>query len=126
MKNTILSITLFLIVVFLVFFANKELITLCSEITNESIEIEELLDNEDFDKAYDKSVKLLDILKNESFIATMYINHTDIDDILSQLVRLTVLIKSEDKSESLATLHVIKYNSERIKSLQELSPENIF
>lgn len=125
MKNTIISLILFLTVIGFVIFANGKLIQLCDEISKESSKIEELIDNDNWNESYKKSVKLLELLKTDGFISSIYINHTDIDELINNTVRATVLIKCHDKAESLSTLHLIKYNADRIKQLQYPNLENI-
>ena len=125
MKNTIISLILFFIVVGFVIFSNNELIKLCDEISKESSQIEELLDSGNWNESYKKSVKLLELLKTDGFVSSIYINHTDIDELINNTVRATVLIKCHDKAESLSTLHLIKYNADRIKQLQYPTLNNI-
>lgn len=125
MKNAIASLILFLAVMGFIFFANSKLIQLCDHISTESAKIEKLLDNKKWDESYSESVKLLNKLKEDDLLSSIYINHTELDALVDQTVRLTVLVKCKDESESLSTLHLIKYSAERIKKLQSPSIENI-
>lgn len=125
MKNSIVSLILFFSAVAFIFFANSELIKLCDEISNDSNKIEKLLNEKKWDESYAESVKLLKNLDESNSISSIYISHIELDAIVDQTVRLTVLIKSKDESESLATLHLIRYTAERIKELQYPSIENI-
>ena len=125
MKNSIVSLILFFSAIIFIFFANSELIKLCDQISDDSDRIERLLDDKKWDESYNESVKLLKKLDESNSISSIYISHIELDAIVDQTVRLTVLIKSRDESESLATLHLIRYNAERIKELQYPSIENI-
>lgn len=125
MKNSIVSLILFFSAVAFIFFANSELIKLCDKISSDSDKIEKLLNEKKWDESYDESVKLLKNLDESNSISSIYISHIELDSIVDQTVRLTVLIKSRDESESLATLHLIRYSAERIKELQYPSIENI-
>ena len=125
MKNSIVSLILFFSAVAFIFFANSELIKLCDKISRDSDKIEKLLNEKKWDESYDESVKLLKNLDESNSISSIYISHIELDSIVDQTVRLTVLIKSRDESESLATLHLIRYSAERIKELQYPSIENI-
>lgn len=125
MKNIIFSLVLFLIVTTFILFSNSEIQTLCADIIDKSNKLEETLDKKDFETAYTYSLDLLDLLKSNAFIYTIYLNHLDIDAIVDESVKLTVLIKSEDLSSSLASLHLIKYNAERLMNLQKVTIENI-
>ncbi|MEG1003263.1 MAG: DUF4363 family protein [Clostridium sp.] len=125
MKNTVLSIILFLTVIGFVFFAHNELINLCDTISADSEKIEELLNENNWDKAYADSVVLLELLRNESFISSMYTNHVELDQLVDNTVLLTVNIKCKTKNDALAALHVVKYNAARIKELQSPKIRNI-
>ncbi|GAA0068508.1 hypothetical protein UT300003_00310 [Clostridium sardiniense] len=126
MKNVIISLILFLAVMGFMLFANSKLIQLCNDISTESAQIEELLNAKKWDESYAASVKLLNKLEEDGTVSSVYINHTEVDALIDNTVKLTVLVKCKDESESLSTLHVIKYNAERIKELQYPSLENIF
>lgn len=125
MKNAIISLILFLAVMGFMLFANSELIDLCDDISKESAQIEELLNDKKWDESYDASVKLLNKLQEDGTVSSVYVNHTEVDAIIDNTVKLTVLVKCKDESESLSTLHLIKYNAERIKELQYPSIKNI-
>lgn len=125
MKNAIISLILFLAVMGFMLFANSELINLCDDISKESAQIEELLNDKKWDESYDASVKLLNKLQEDGTVSSVYVNHTEVDAIIDNTVKLTVLVKCKDESESLSTLHLIKYNAERIKELQYPSIKNI-
>ncbi|MGG7078343.1 DUF4363 family protein [Clostridium sardiniense] len=125
MKNTIISLILFLAVMGFMLFANSELINLCDDISKESAQIEELLNDKKWDESYAASVKLLNKLQEDGTVSSVYVNHTEVDAIIDNTVKLTVLVKCKDESESLSTLHLIKYNAERIKELQYPSIKNI-
>ncbi|MBY0756699.1 DUF4363 family protein [Clostridium sardiniense] len=126
MKNVIISLILFLAVMGFMLFANSKLIQLCNDISTESSQIEELLNAKKWDESYAASVKLLNKLEEDGTVSSVYINHTEVDALIDNTVKLTVLVKCKDESESLSTLHVIKYNAERIKELQYPSLKNIF
>ena len=125
MKNIIVSLILFLTVTTFIVFSDSKIQTLCSDIISRSNKLEETIDNNDFETAYNYSVELLDLLKSNAFICTIYLNHLDIDSIIDESVKLTVLVKSKDLSNSLVSLHLIKYNAERLMKLQNITIENI-
>ncbi|MFR9239523.1 MAG: DUF4363 family protein [Clostridium baratii] len=125
MKNTIVSIILFITVIGFVSFAHNELIELCDNINKESEEIEELINKDNWNKAYEKSVALLNKLKDESLVSSMYINHVELDQLVDNTVLVTVNVKCKTKNDALASLHVVKYNSNRIKEMQNPKLRNI-
>lgn len=125
MKNTIVSIILFITVIGFVSFAHNELIDLCDAINIDSERIEELINEDNWDKAYEESVSLLSKLKDESLVSSMYINHVELDQLVDNTVLVTVNVKCKAKNDALASLHVVKYNSNRIKEMQNPKLRNI-
>lgn len=125
MKNTIVSIILFITVIGFVSFAHNELIDLCDNINKDSEKIEELINEDKWDKAYEESVALLSKLKDESLVSSMYINHVELDQLVDNTVLVTVNVKCKTKNDALAALHVVKYNSNRIKEIQNPKIRNI-
>ncbi|CUQ18114.1 hypothetical protein BH721_06890 [Clostridium baratii] len=125
MKNTIVSIILFITVIGFVSFAHNELIDLCDAINMDSERIEELINEDNWDKAYEESVSLLSKLKDESLVSSMYINHVELDQLVDNTVLVTVNVKCKSKNDALASLHVVKYNSNRIKEMQNPKLRNI-
>ena len=125
MKNTIVSIILFITVIGFVSFAHNELIDLCDAINMDSERIEELINEDNWDKAYEESVSLLSKLKDESLVSSIYINHVELDQLVDNTVLVTVNVKCKSKNDALASLHVVKYNSNRIKEMQNPKLRNI-
>lgn len=125
MRNVIISIILFFSLFGLVFFANNHLIEFCGNIVNSCEKIEDLIESDKYDEAYNASVDLLFYMQEQAFISTIYINHTEVDSLVNQTVALTVQIKCRSESDALSTLHIIKYTSTMIKCLQSPNIRNI-
>lgn len=125
MKNTILSIGLFLILFICLFFADKSLDSTCNEIAIKCEEIEILINTEDYDKCYAEAVDLLRLMEKEGSTASMYVNHVDYDCLINESLKLAIYIKEEDYSEALASLHVLRYGARNMKDIQRTNLKNL-
>lgn len=125
MKNSLLSIGLFIILFICLFFADKNLVSTCNEIAIKCEEIEILLNTNDNDKAYMEAVSLLRLMEKESSTASMYVNHVDYDCIINESLKLTIYIKEKDHGEALASLHVLRYASRNMKDIQSPNLKNL-
>lgn len=126
MKNAIISIIVFFVLLIGIFFLNKSIINLCNSIEYKTEDIEVTLLNEDYDKAYDKSLDLLYYLQEGDFIASIYTNHQDFDSLRHEAIRLCLYISKNEIGEAYASLHFIKYSAQTIKHLQSVTLGNIF
>lgn len=125
MKNSIISICLFLATMLLVFFLNNSLLNLCDEVQSRSDIIEETILNNDFEKAFEQSMDLVDLLKEKNFEASIYITHECFDALVDEAVKLSVFVQYNDGVDANASLHAIKNMAENIKKLQIPTLENI-
>lgn len=125
MKNTILSIGLFIILFICLFFADKSLVSTCNEIYVKCEEIEISLNTKDDDKAYTQSVALLRFIEKEGCIASIYVNHVDYDFLINESLRLSIYIKEKDYSEALSSVHVLRYGSRNMKDIQKTNLKNL-
>ena len=126
MKNAMLSIILFFSLLIGIFFLNSSVVNLCDSIKYKTDDMEIVLLNEDYDKAYEKSLDLLNYLEGNDFIPSIYTNHQDFDSIRHEAARLCVYISNNDIGEAYSSLHFIKYSVQTIKHLQKVSLGNIF
>lgn len=125
MKNSIISILLFIALIIGLLFLNHKFTSLCTDVIEKCERIEILLDEKEDFLAYEESVKLLNYIKDKSDIPALYLNHLDYDLLINESLKLSLYIKGNDKSESLATLHLIKYSAEHLKELQNPNIKNI-
>lgn len=126
MKNSIISIILFFTLLGFVLYANTDLLNLCDSIVYESEKIETLVTAGEWEDAYTTSINLITILKEDSVLASIYINHSDLDNMINEAVKLSQYVKYEDKTESQASACSLKYSSSNIKRLYLTTIENIF
>ena len=84
MKNSIISIVLFLCTMVLVFFLNNSLIQLCDEVHQRADVMEETILNGDLESAFEHSMDLVDLLKEKNFEASIYITHEYFDTLVDE------------------------------------------
>jgi Domain of unknown function (DUF4363) len=126
MRNSLISISLFIILIVGILYLNNGFIKICSKAEISSNEIEELISNKEYDLAYEKSEELLSYIDGNDGIPTIYLNHTDYDVIVNECLKLCIYIEERDISEALASLHLIKYSVTHLKDLQKVNIKNIF
>lgn len=125
MKNTYISIFLFIALVIGLFLLNNKFVNLCNEIIFKCDVIEELLNNYDENKAYDDAVALIELIKDEADVPAIYLNHVDYDMLKNEALKLSLYIKGEDRAESLATLHSVRSTAEHLRDLQTPNLKNL-
>lgn len=126
MKNTLFAILLFFALLGFVCYSNNELIKLCDSIIESCEEIDALIATDEWKDAFSGSENLILHLKEDSAIASIYINHTDLDNMISESVKLTQYIRYENQAESQASVNALKYAANNIKRLHKATIENIF
>lgn len=125
MRNTIISIGLFIALVIGLFFLNNKFVDLCNEIIVKCDLIEESLNNYDEDKAYEDSVALIDMVKEKADVPAIYLNHVDYDVLKNDALKLSLYIRGDDRAESLATLHAVRSTAEHLRDLQTPNIKNL-
>ena len=125
MKNTIISFSLFFLVLGFVSFSNNTLVKFCNKTLEISNEIEGFIGEGKWKESYDKTLELKSIMSENFPSISIYINHTDMDNLNIEILKLTQYVKEQDSAEGLATLHVIKCYAEYMKELQEINIVNI-
>ncbi|HCW53035.1 MAG TPA: hypothetical protein DG753_04685 [Clostridium sp.] len=125
MKNSLISLGLFLCAIILIFFLDRSLINLCNEIQQKTDIIEQTILENDFETAFDQSMELVDLLKEKNFVSSIYVTHECFDSLVDESVKLSVYIQYNDAVDSNATLHCIKNMTQDMKELQTPTLENI-
>ncbi|MGL4773522.1 MAG: DUF4363 family protein [Clostridium sp.] len=126
MRNAILSIILFFLIMFFVGYANNKLVEMCDIIIDESQEIEFLILKDEWEDAFIKSVELMDTIKENELITSIYLNHQETDHLTDEALRLNIFSECKTRDEALVSVHHLKYSSYTIKDLHKLSLKNIF
>ena len=125
MKNTIISIFLFIALIIGLFFLNNKFVNLCNEIILRCDLIEESLNNYEEDKAYNDAVALIELIKEEADVPAIYLNHVDYDVLKNDALKLSLYIRGDDRAESLATLHAVRSTAEHLRDLQTPNFKNL-
>jgi hypothetical protein len=126
MRNVIISFVIFIGMVIIMAFSLNYLNKVCTEMEKASDKLEVLINNKDWDKAYDDSKKLLEEWDKYSRIIPIFANHSELDTLNNEMLRLTQYVKCKTQNEALASLHVIKFYLNNTKELQEFNIQNIF
>lgn len=125
MKTTYISTILFLCLILFISFADFKLQKLYNNISVESDIIEDLLNDYNWDLAYEKTTTLIENIKKESLLSSVYVNHVDFDNISNEAIKLCSYIQCEDISESHVSANILKSYAQIIKELNKFSLKNI-
>ncbi|MBW6411315.1 DUF4363 family protein [Clostridium weizhouense] len=125
MKNVIFSILLFFSILILVYFSNNSLIKLCDNISTLAEDIEITLIKGEIEDAYIQSIDLLNLIHQDGFITSIYVNHQEFDNLVNDTVKLSVYLSHKDIPDANSTLHTLKYNTQNLKKLQKPTLKNI-
>ena len=125
MRNSIISVALFIALLVGLFFLNNKFVKLCNEIILKCDLIEEYLNNYEEDKAYEDAVALNDMIIEEADVPAIYLNHVDYDLLKNDALKLSLYIRGEDRAESLATLHSVRSTAEHLRDLQTPNLKNL-
>lgn len=126
MKNVIASFIIFMIMIFSILFSINYLENTCSYYKNIISSLETTIKNEEWDEAYKTTNILLEDWEKESKIVSIFINHEYVDGMHVELLRLTQYVNCKNKSDSLASVHSIKFLVDDIIDFEKLSLQNIF
>ena len=126
MKNTLISIILFCLLLGFVMYTNISLEKLCYNVTSKCETIEDYLNNNNWDLAYIESKDVLIEIEENALLSSIYLNHCDFDNLHNEAIKLTQYIKYNDISESNAAVSILKISAQNIKNLNKPTIENIF
>ena len=126
MKNVIISICIFIVMLIAIFFSLNYLTKTCDNLMTQCDELEDIISKETWDNSYEKSMDLLEDLQDKHNILSMFIHHQEIDNMTNELYKFTQYVKGKNKDEALASIHVVKFYIEHIEDLQKVTIQNIF
>ena len=126
MKNSLLSIIIFLILISFLFYSDIKFKNLCTETINDCEFLEYGLSSENKEDSCESAMVIFSRLDEENIIPSIYINHLDYDVLLNEALKLTVYIEEDDMAEASASLHLLKFATKHIKELQVPAFKNIF
>lgn len=126
MKNSIISLIIFILMLSTMFYSVNYLNKVCTKIEKTSNQLEEMLNQEQWEEAYQVSKDMLEEWKKYHTIIPIFANHAELDNLNNEMLKLTQYIKCKNKDESLASTHVIKFFLESLIELQKVNLQNIF
>lgn len=125
MKNLILSISLFIIMICSILFSTSFLIKTNEHLVEHIDLIKSYVENDMWDDAdYEFDILFNHWIKESKLIA-IFINHNDLDNVTNEIYRLKEYLEIEERGESVATLGSIYYNFNKIINLEKIRFENI-
>ena len=126
MKSFYISLALFFVMIISIIFSINYLNKICKQLEQIDISMEQDVNNESWDTAYTSSIDFMNKWKKYSENISVFVDHKEIDNIHNELWRLTQYIKCENKDETLASLHVIKFFLNHIMDMEKMNIQNIF
>lgn len=126
MKNSLISIFIFLILISFLFYSNMKFKNLCTDTINDCEFLEYGLSSENKEESFEAAMIIFSRLDEQNIIPSIYINHLDYDVLLNEALKLTVYIEKDDMSEASTSLHLLKFAAQHIKDLQVPDLKNIF
>ena len=126
MKNSLISIFIFLVLISFLFYSDMKFKNLCTETINDCEFLEYGLSSENKEESFQAAMIIFSRLDEQNIIPSIYINNLDYDVLLNEALKLTVYIEEDDMSEASASLHLLKFAAQHIKDLQVPDLKNIF
>lgn len=126
MKNVLIAFSLFVTMIIGIFLSINVINHSCAKLQNLNCALENYIIKENYKDAYKLSLNYIAEWNKTSKFLTVYEHHEDLDHIDSEILKLTQYIKIKDKSEGLATVHIMKYLVEHIMSHEKVSISNVF
>ncbi len=126
MKNMIISFSLFVVMILSMSFSIGYLNKTCKSLLNDCDKLEEDISDERWNNIYEDSVDFLHKVQKDSKTLSIFIDHQELDNMSNELYKFTQYTKWENKEESLASLHVVKFYLNHIQELQKINVQNIF
>jgi hypothetical protein len=126
MKNVFIAFSLFFVMLITIFISTNAINRKCDHLQDLNSQLESYILKENYEDAYDLSKTYITEWKKSSSFFTVFLHHEDLNYIDSEILKLTQYMKIKDRAEGLATVHVLKYLVNHIKSHEEVSISNIF
>jgi len=126
MKNVMIALTLFVAMIVGLFLSSNYINRSCIHLQNLNSTLESYIIKEKYKDAYNLSLDYIDDWNKTSKFLTLYTHHEDLDYLDTEILKLTQYVKNKDKSECLATVHVLKHLVDHIKAHERVSIGNIF
>lgn len=126
MKNVMIAFSLFIVMIIGIFLSSNYITHSCNHLQNLNSTLESYIIKGKYQAAYNLSLNYISDWNKTSKYLTLYTHHEDLDYIDTEILKLTQYIKNKDKSEGLATVHVLKHLVSHIMAHERVSVGNIF
>jgi len=125
MKNVVISLIIFIIMITNIAFSINYLNKVTDDLGKLNDEIEQYITDNNWDKAYKSSIEYTEKWQDYSEKIKIFVDHQEMDKIDMELWKLTQYIKEKTKGEALASIHVLKFLVEHISELEKVNIQNI-
>lgn len=126
MKNIFISVIVFVVILFSAYFSIRYLNSICTKLTKMDDQLENYVNNEDWDKSYKVSLEFFENWEHYRDKISVFVHHGEIDNISMELWKLTQYVKCRNKDESLASIHSLKFLMKHISDMEKVNFQNIF
>lgn len=126
MKNVIISFGIFVLMIVTILFSLNYLNKVCTKLGKSADNLEISINKEDWENAQKQSTNFLDTWKKYADNIAIFVHHEEIDNVNTEIYKLTQYIKFENKEEALADIHVIKFYIKHINNFEKINAQNIF
>ncbi|WP_125153392.1 DUF4363 family protein [Clostridium rectalis] len=126
MKNVFISCTTFVVMIFCILFSINYLNKICNEMSDINYKLEQSIELGNWRQSKNIVSNLTNNWEKFSDKLSIFVNHEELDNINSELSKLTQYINYKNKDESMASLHSIKFFIQHISKLEKINMQNIF
>ncbi len=125
MKNVLISFLIFIAILVSILFSINYLNYSCNSLDKVDSQLESLIEASSWENAYGTSLKLMSDWEGYSKVISIFVNHAEIDNINSELWKLTQYAKFKNRDEAMASVHTIKFYLKHIKEMEKVNLQNI-
>ena len=93
MKNSLFSILLFILLLGFLTYTDISFKNLCSNVIEMCNEMEKSLSYSTKEENFEDAMEIFNLIQDKGKIAAIYINHVDYDALLSEALKLTIILK---------------------------------
>ena len=125
MKSTIISFSIFVLMIFCIIFSINYLNSICTRLQNSSMQIEKSIQLNSWNEAYKSSQDFMAEWKKYSPKLSIFSDHDEMEDINNESYKLMNYILHKNSEESLSSTNIIQNSLEHILEMQRLNIQNL-
>lgn len=125
MKNIVISFILFILLFIAMVFSMNYLENKSYYYSEKAIALESSINENSWDEAYKKSSDLLKEWEKSASILPAFINHSYVENITSNILKLRQFIKVKDKVNALSAISEIKFYLNLMHNIEKVTLPNI-